>query len=298
MITFPNDMKNSYVTQGAILDRDNRDFIRNALPDNGKLVEAARHSAVSGPPGVGKTYGTIEELRKLGVKYTTIAPGMSDAAMTIKLAYNIYHLADDEELVLVMDDADDVIFKDYASLNRWKIALADAEPDLGLIPTYNHPVSMTNTISSLRKAGKDDIANALEHFQEPDSVGVTIPFDRVRVIILCNLDLEDPTNFNKKMRSAVVPTVDRMNYVRIIADKEKQWGWLAHTLSKTQPFKDYTLTDDVKRDLLNWMYSNWDNLRSTSYRTVQKLAADVINYPSDYESRWEKLCVANKGDKK
>lgn len=283
------------VEQGKLLDEGNRDFIRGALPNNGKLVEASRHTVISGPPGVGKTFGTIEEVKALGVKYTTIAPGMTDAAMAIKLAYNVAHLDDDEELVLIMDDADDVIFSDYKTLNRWKIALADAEPELGTIPTYNHPVSMTNTIATLRKNDKDDLADALEKFQEPDSVGLTIPFDRVRVIILCNLDLEDPKSFNsKKMWSAVEPTVDRMNYDRITADKEKQWGWLAYTLGRTQPFKEFELDEDVKRDLLNWMYSNWDNLRSTSYRTVQKLAADVINHPDDYESRWEKLCVGGK----
>ncbi len=39
------------------------------------------------------------------------------------------------------------------------------------------------------------------------------------------------------------------------------------------------------------MYSNWKNLRSTSYRTVRKLAADMINDTDNYIDSWEEQLV-------
>jgi hypothetical protein len=79
-----------------------------------------------------------------------------------------------------------------------------------------------------------------------------------------------------------------MEYKRIELDWEKQWGWLAYVLGDTQPFGDENpLTDAQKTELLQWMYSNWTSLRSTSYRTVRKLAEAMINDPDDYIDRWQ-----------
>ena len=38
---------------------------------------------------------------------------------------------------------------------------------------------------------------------------------------------------------------------------------------------------------MQWMYSNWDKLRSTSYRTVRKLAAAMINDSETYLDEWQ-----------
>jgi hypothetical protein len=289
MIKFPSKEKNLFVEQGKLLDEKNRGFIRDALPNNGLKVEATSATIISGPPGVGKTYGTIEECKNRNVTYITIGSGTTNVQMVMKLAYNVSRLKDDEELVLIMDDADDVMFGSYEDLNRWKIALADAQPELGLFPTYNHPVNMTNTLTGLRKQGKDSLADSIEQYIDDDSVGVTIPMTQVRVLVLCNLDLEDPKAFSRspKMKSAVKAVLDRQGYHRIDADWQQLWGWLAHVLSKTQPFDDHELNIGQKKELLQWMYSNWQQLRSTSFRTVNKLAADMINFPDDYESKWE-----------
>ena len=286
-LLFASKDKNLLVDQGKLEDEKSRNFTKSALGIKKKIVEATRHSILSGPPGVGKTYGTMDECKKAGIKYITIAPGMTDLQLAIKLAIGVAELNDNEDLAVILDDADDVVFGTYETLNKWKLAMGDIDHDLGIIPHYHYPASMIQTIASLTKQKRMKIVETIQKWQSESDIGLSIPMDRVRFIVLCNLDLENPKAFSSpKIRSAVAPVLDRFNYKRMSMPWEHQWGWLAYTLKNTQPFPDYPLTVEQKRLLLDWMYSNWEKLRSSSYRTVKKLAADMIN-ETEYEDAWK-----------
>lgn len=293
MIKFKSKELNLLVDAGKFVDEQSREFIKGALGLKKKKVEAKKHTILSGPPGVGKTYGTQDECNKGKVKYIKIDPGTTDINQTVKLACAVYSLKKDEELVVLLDDADDVVFGNYDSLNKWKIAMADTDYEQGIIPQYTHSVSMVNLLQTLEKQATVDpskyqIIKALKHFIPSDSLGVSIPTDKVRFIVLCNLDLEDPKVFRSaKMKSAITPVLDRMQYKRINVDWEKQWGWTAYVLGETQPFDNYKLSMAQKQELMQWMYSNWEKLRSTSYRTVRVLAAAMINEPNSYLDEWK-----------
>lgn len=288
MIKFNSNTQNILVERGKIADNDSRNFIRGSLNLTNKKVEATKHSILSGPPGVGKSHGTMDECNKGGVNYLIIAPGSTDIEITVGLATKIHSLKDNEELVVILDDADDVVFGDYERMNKWKMAMAAPNYDTGVIPYFNHPVSIHNTITQAEKAGRTNVVEALKAYQAPGSLGVAIPTDRVRFVVLCNKDLEDPKVFGRRasMKDSLDAIMDRFEYKRLSMPWDIQWGWLAYTLSNSQPFEEYPLDDDSKKRLLSWMYDNWGNLRSTSYRMVRKLAASMINSPDNYEDEW------------
>lgn len=294
MIKFKSKELNLLVESGKFIDEQSREFIKDRIGVKKKKVESKRHTILSGPPGVGKTFGTIDECNKAGVKYKLIEPGSSDLEIALKLATGVHLLKPNEELNLLADDADDLIFGEYKKLNKWKIALADIDYEQGIIPHYTHPVSMSGTLANLQKqvdagnTSKQIIIDAINNFSTSDGLGLSIPMDKVRVIVLCNLDLEDEKTFsrNTKMKSAIDPVKDRMKYKRINLNWEKQWGWTAYVLGETQPFEEYPLKMEEKVELMQWMYSNWHSLRSTSYRTVKSLAEAMINEPNNYYDLW------------
>jgi len=292
MLKFKSKELNLYVEQGKLADENSRKFIRNSLGVIKKKVEAKRHSILSGPPGVGKTYGTIHECRKNKVKFIVIEEGISDINLATRLAVAVHSLKKNEELVVILDDADSVVFGDYKTLNKWKVAMANANEEIGTIPMYNHPTDVKNHIISLQKQGRYEVAAAVKSFIPSDGLGLNIPMDRVRFVILCNKNYEDAKSFSgngaAKMRAGVAPAIDRMNSKHIDANATTQWGWAAYVLGETQPFQKqgYTLTNIQKIELMSWMYANWSKLKSTSYRMVETLAAAMINDPDNYLDEW------------
>lgn len=293
-LKFNDSTQNNLVHRGQIEDEKSRKFIRRALGLTNRKVEATKHTILSGPPGVGKTYGTQDECNKNNVYSIMLYPGMSDIQVALALAVGVAQLKPKQELVVIMDDADDVVFGSYETLNKWKVAMGDINYDLGIIPYYHHAASMTNTLAALEKQKKHQIIDAVKSFQSATDIGLSIPMDQVRFVILCNLDLEDPKSFKSpKLRSAVGPVLDRFEYKRMDLTWEQQWGWLSYVLVNSQPFRDYPLETAQKKQLLEWMYSNWQKLRSTSYRTINKLAADMINEPDEYVGLWREKLIGN-----
>lgn len=284
-ITFNSAVQTAYLAQGEIRNNELIDIVQDATGIKDKLVEATRHTIISGAPGVGKTHTTLAEIEQSGKPFMTIVPGMTDLAITVNLAYRLYTLPEDEELIVVIDDADDVVFGDLKTLNRWKLATQDVEPQ------WAHEVDFSNTFTKLEKQGKTVEIEALKSFQEDGSIGVRIGLERVRFIVLCNTDLEDPKQLSKKLFNSVEAVIDRFTYERLEMPWQEKWGWLAYILGTTQPFEDVHLDESQKKELLVWLFSNWDNLKSregASYRFVRKMAADMINNPTKYLDKWQR----------
>ena len=108
-IKFNSAVQSAYLTQGEVRNNQLKDLVRDATGINKKLITATMHTILSGAPGVGKTYTTIEELEANNLPYVLITAGMTDVEITMRLANGIALLKPGQELIVVVDDADDVI---------------------------------------------------------------------------------------------------------------------------------------------------------------------------------------------
>ena len=277
----------NYIAEGANQDAILSKRITKAIGANKRRVEAKRHTIISGAPGIGKSYSTIREIKNSGVPFVYLGAGATDASIMVKLAYNVkkYCVDQGKELVVLLDDADDVVFGNKTTMNSWKIAMAkDA-------PMYNRDVNLTGQINSLRKAGKDDIADAIEFFQEEGEIGISIPMDKVRILILCNKNYRDPKAVHPSRREDVAALVDRVRYDHIEFEWKVAWGWLAHILQSSQPFEEQNvpLDDEEKSAICNWMWDKWLNMHNTSYRTLEEMAEAIVDEPDSFEDEWERF---------
>jgi hypothetical protein len=270
----------NYINEGANQDAQLRTHIRKMIGAEISKVQAKRHTIVSGPPGVGKSFSVMQELEKAKINYIQIGAGATDSSIALELAYNVSKLNPNDELVVLADDSDDILFRSYEDANKWKFAMAKDNP------FYAQDVNLTNSRRSYEKSGRMDLVNAIDAFSVPGKVGIHIPMDQVRFVIICNRNCEDPKQFSKKIWSAAEAIVDRVKYKRLDFEWKVSWGWLTYILQNSQPFDEVHLTKAQKFELTNWMWVNWEKMRNQSYRTVEEMAEYMIN-EKDYQDIWE-----------
>lgn len=270
----------NYINEGANQDRMLRNHIRLMLGITPSKVQSKRHTIISGPPGIGKSFSTMNEIQTANVNYIQFGAGTSDSAMALKLAYSVNQLGPNDELVVLLDDADDVVFRDYQTANKFKFAMAKDDP------FYAQEINFTGQRNQYEKGGRIDLVQAIDAFTVPGSVGIHIPMDQVRFFIICNRNCEVKKEFGPKVFGAVEAIVDRVKYKRLDFEWKVSWGWLAHILNNSQPFSNYPLTPDQKSKLADWMWTKWESMRNPSYRTVEEMAEYMINDPNSAEEIW------------
>ena len=228
-----------------------------------------RAMIVTGPPGVGKSYGVEKVLSKHDVfanvaqneklkKYEVVKGAMSALGLYSKL----YEFRAKKN-ILVFDDCDSVLLDDL-SLNILKAAL----------DTSKKRTIHWNTDSRLLK--NEGVPNKFDF--EGGAIFITnIKFDNVR---------------SKKLRDHLEALESRCHYLDLTIDTEREKMLrIRQVVQECGMLDSYEFDDVAKATLLDFVDLNKKKLRELSLRTVLKIADLKRSMPSNWRAVAEVTCM-------
>ncbi|MFM8760096.1 MAG: hypothetical protein ACKOD7_00895 [Polynucleobacter victoriensis] len=241
------------------------------LQDMTKACKAGhvRAMIVSGPPGVGKSFGVEEVLSKHDVmaniaqdsrfkKYEVVKGAMSALGLYAKLfAYK------DAKSILVFDDCDSVLLDDL-SLNILKAAL-----DSG-----NKRMIHWNTDSRLLR--EEGIPNSFE-FKGGAIFITNIKFDNVK---------------SKKLRDHLEAIESRCHYLDLTIDNDhEKLLRIKQVVHESGMLDKHKLTTEQKQEIVDYIDSNKHSMRELSLRMVLKVADLAQSFPQRWQAMAKVTCM-------
>jgi hypothetical protein len=257
------------VTDEEILTRLRERF--NILDDMTRAVKKGdvRAMIVTGPPGVGKSFGVEKVLSKHDVfadvaqnsklkKYEVVKGAMS----AIGLYKKLYEYSD-RKSILVFDDCDSVLLDDL-SLNILKAALDSSK---------KRTIHWNTDSRLLRSEG---VPNSFE-FSGGAIFITNIKFDNVK---------------SKKLRDHLEALESRCHYLdlTIDTDREKMLR-IRQVITECGMLDEYEFDDVAKQVLVDFIDDNKKKLRELSLRTVLKIADLKRSMPSNWRAVAEVTCM-------
>ena len=241
----------------------------NILTDMTKAVKSGdvRAMIVSGPPGVGKSFGVEEVLAKddlfnaLGnrkPKYEVVKGAMSALGLYAKL----YEFSDAKN-VLVFDDCDSVLL-DELSLNILK----------GALDSSKKRTIAWNTDSRLLRS--EGIPDKFE-FKGAAIFITNIKFEHVR---------------SKKLKDHLDALESRCHYIDLQMDTSREKILrIKQVVNEAGMLDTYDFEDCVKDEIVEFIEANQTKLRELSLRMVLKIADLRKSFPNSWTAMAKTTCM-------
>jgi len=221
---------------------------------------------VTGPPGVGKSYGVEEELTKSSLfgdmagskrKYEVVKGAMTPLGLYAKL----YEYADKGN-VLVFDDCDSVLMDDLA-LNILKAALDSGKKRM---------IYWNAESNKLRSEG---IPDKFE-FKGSACFITNIKFENVR---------------SKKLQDHLEALQSRCHYLDLTLDTMRDKILRVKQIAqKGDLFKGYDFAKEEEAEIIDFIAENCERFREVSLRMALKVA-DLKKISSNWRSLAESTCM-------
>jgi hypothetical protein len=216
---------------------------------------------VSGPPGVGKSFGIEQEVEKAQL-FDTVANKrlrvqvVKGSATAIGLYQTLYHHSD-ANCMLVFDDCDSILLDDV-SLNLLKGALDSGK---------KRTISWLSESSALRREGIPD------RFEFKGSV-----------IFITNLKFDQMKS--QKLRDHLDALQSRCHYLDLTLDTMRDKILRIRQIAQDgMLFQNYDFTDEEQEEIVQFMSQNQNRLREMSLRMALKIA-DLRKLSAE---RWTRL---------
>jgi len=256
-------------TDEEILDRLRARF--EILDDMTRAVKKGdvRAMIVTGPPGVGKSFGVEKVLSKHDLmadiandaklkKYEVVKGAMSAIGLYSKL----YEYSD-KKSILVFDDCDSVLLDDL-SLNILKAAL----------DTSKKRMIHWNTDSRLLRS--EGVPNSFE-FKGGAIFITNIKFDHVK---------------SKKLQDHLEALESRCHYLDLTIDTQREKVLrIKQVVTECGMLDSYDLSDEAKLDVVEFVDHYKDKMRELSLRTVLKVADLRVSFPDKWRAVAEVTCM-------
>ena len=228
-----------------------------------------RAMIVTGPPGVGKSFGVEKVLSRHDVfadvandgklkKYEVVKGAMS----AIGLYKKLYEFSD-KKCILVFDDCDSILLEDL-SLNILKAALDSSKKRM----------IHWNTDSRLLRA--EGVPNSFE-FKGGAIFISNIKFDHVK---------------SKKLKDHLEALESRCHYLDLTIDtvREKMLR-IKQVVRDCGMLDDYGFEDAVKQEVVDFIEVNKNKMRELSLRMVLKVADLRKSMPANWQAVAEVTCM-------
>ena len=227
-----------------------------------------RAMIVTGPPGVGKSFGVEEVLSKHDLladvanisklkKYEVVKGAMSALGLYAKL-----YEYKDAKSILVFDDCDSVL-QDELSLNILKAALDSSK---------KRTIHWNTDSRLLRTEG---VPNSFE-FKGGAIFITNIKFENVR---------------SKKLQDHLGALESRCHYLDLTIDTEREKMLRIEQIVEDGMLNSYEFTVAEHKELIDYININKKKLRELSLRTVLKIADLRKSFPNKWQSVAEVTCM-------
>ncbi len=225
-----------------------------------------RAMIVTGPPGVGKSFGVEEVLSKddlfdtLGQRkprYEVIKGAMSAVGL-----YSQLYKYSEKGNVIVFDDCDSILLDDL-SLNILKAALDSSK---------KRTISWNTDSRVLRNEGVPDKFE----FKAGAIFITNIKFEHVR---------------SKKLRDHLEALESRCHYLDLTMDTEREKMLRIRQIVEDGMLDSYEFTPEVRDEVVEFITDNRQRMRELSLRMVLKVSDLRKSFPDNWQSMAQVTCM-------
>jgi len=208
-----------------------------------------RGLVVSGPPGIGKSYGVEEQLKKANMfrkiagqdpKYEVVSGGVSSIGLYQKLYYNR-----SPEQVLVFDDCDGIM-QEEECLNLLKASLNSGDKRR---ICWN---------KESRVLGDGEIPNAFDF--------------EGSIVFITNIDFEKTIARGSRIGSHLGAIMSRCHYLDLEIGSMRDKLLRIKQVCKGGMLSSYHFSQTEEEDILKFVVDNSEYMREVSLRAVKKIA--------------------------